>query len=166
MHDTTLRRQLVELVEGGHAHLKPSRALADLPFPAWGKEATAAPYTLWQLLEHMRICQWDILEFSRCREHASPEYPAGYWPETPGPADEETVATSLEAFKRDLREMIELVEDPATDLFARIPWGDGQTILREAMLVADHNAYHIGQIVLLRKQLGVWREPTPVGDID
>ncbi|MPY86831.1 MAG: DinB family protein [Luteitalea sp.] len=156
MQDTILRRQLVELLEGGQAHLEPEQALAGVPFEAWATRARHAPYTLWQLLEHARICQWDILEFSRRREHVSPDHPEGYWPATDGPPDDAAVAASIEAFNRDLQEMIALVEDPAVDLFARIEWGDGQTILREAMLVADHNAYHLGQFVLVRKLLGVW----------
>jgi hypothetical protein len=155
--DKSLRTHLGELLEGGHAHLGLDEAVADVPFEAWGRRATGAPYTLWQLLEHLRICQWDILEFSRNREHVSPEHPRGYWPPHDSPPDEAAVATSLEACRRDLQAMMDLVRDPKTNLFARIPWGDGQTILREAMLVADHNAYHLGQLVLVRKLLSAWR---------
>lgn len=156
MDDTILRQNLLKLLEAGQAHLGPDRALAGVPFAAWGQRLAGAPYTLWQLLEHMRICQWDILEFSRRRDHVSPDYPGGYWPTNAGPPDEAAVAKSLADFERDRRAMVGLVEDPATDLFGRIPWGDGQTILREAMLVADHNAYHLGQIVLVRKLLDEW----------
>lgn len=155
-NETILRGHLVHLLEGGHAHLGPEHALASVPFPAWGQLAVGAPYTLWQLLEHMRICQWDILEFSRRAEHVSPDYPEGYWPATAGPPDEAAIAGSLAALQQDLRHMIALIEDGSTDLFARIPWGEGQTILREALLVADHNAYHLGQVVLVRKLLDIW----------
>jgi hypothetical protein len=154
--DKSLRRHLAELLDGGQAHLELDDVLADVPFEAWGRRAPGAPYTLWQLLEHLRICQWDILEFSRNREHVSPEHPSGYWPARDGPPDETAVTASLEACRRDLQAMLDLIRDPTTDLFARIPWGDGQTILREAMLVADHNAYHLGQLVLVRKLLGEW----------
>ncbi|MPZ19423.1 MAG: DinB family protein [Luteitalea sp.] len=157
MQDKSLRQHLAELLDGGQAHLELEDVLADAPFDAWGKRPPGAPYTLWQLLEHLRICQWDILEFSRRREHVSPEHPRGYWPPRDGPPNEEAVATSLEACRRDLQAMLALVRDPKTDVFARIPWGDGQTLLREAMLLADHNAYHLGQFVLLRKLLGEWR---------
>lgn len=156
MSDAMLRQQLVELLEGGHAHVEPARALGGVPPSAWGERAPGAPHTLWQLLEHMRICQWDILEFSRSREHVSPPYPEGYWPAAEAPPDEATVTESLSAFHRDLEQMTALVQDETTDLSARIAWGQGQTILREAMLVADHNAYHLGQFVLIRKLLGAW----------
>ncbi|MGH9159719.1 MAG: DinB family protein [Vicinamibacteraceae bacterium] len=155
--DKPLRQHLVELLDGGQAHLELDEVVADVPFHAWGRRATGAPYTLWQLLEHLRICQWDILEFSRNREHVSPEHPRGYWPPSDSAPDEAAIATSLEACRRDLQAMIALVRDPKTDLLARIPWGDGQTILREAMLVADHNSYHLGQIVLVRKLLDEWQ---------
>ena len=100
--------------------------------------------------------QWDILEFSRTPEHVSPEFPDGCWPNDDSPSDNDAWEASVNAFRSDLRAMVELVENPGTDLYAKIPHGDGQTILREAMLVADHNAYHIGQLVVLRQCLGAW----------
>jgi hypothetical protein len=108
------------------------------------------------MLEHMRIAQWDILEFSRDSKHKSPKWPDGYWPENPEPPDEKAWGRSVDAFFQQLQSMCALVADDATDLFARIPHGDGQTVLREALLVADHNAYHLGQLVLLRRTLGAW----------
>jgi hypothetical protein len=108
------------------------------------------------LLEHVRIAQWDILEFSRNPKHVSPDWPAGYWPPTEAPRSAAAWDKGVRQFRRDLRAMQELVERPQTDLFAPIPWGDGQTILREALLMADHNAYHLGQLVDLRRVLGVW----------
>ena len=104
----------------------------------------------------MRICQWDILEFSRNPNHVSPEFPDGYWPSSDGPTHSDAWDQSVARFRSNLQEMIDLVADPATDLFAPIPGGDGQTILREALLVADHNAYHLGQLVFLRRCLGAW----------
>jgi hypothetical protein len=104
----------------------------------------------------LRIAQWDILEFSRDSNHVSPEFPAGYWPRSDAPTDEAEWNQSLTRFRSDLAEIRTLVEDPSTDLFADIPHGDGQTILREALLIADHNAYHLGQLIDLRRQLGLW----------
>jgi hypothetical protein len=108
------------------------------------------------LLEHLRIAQWDILEFSRDGRHVSPPFPEGYWPSGDAPPDEEAWERSVSAFRADLKAMEALVADPSTDLFAPIPHGQGQTVLREALLVADHNAYHLGQLVLLRRLLGAW----------
>jgi hypothetical protein len=110
------------------------------------------------LLEHMRLAQWDILEFARNAKHESPEWPEGYWPKTPAPATPSAWDTSLKNFRRYLKAMRDLVADPGTDLFAKIPWGDDHTILREALLLSDHNAYHIGQLVDVRRLLGAWRQ--------
>ena len=118
----------------------------------------ALPYSVWRLLEHMRIAQRDILEFSRNPKHVSPEWPDGYWPQGDAPPDDAAWDRSIKAFRADLKAVEELVTDPSTDLFARIPHGDGQTILREALLVADHNAYHLGQIVAVRRLLGAWKQ--------
>ena len=106
----------------------------------------------------MRIAQWDILEFSRNAKHVSPPFPDGYWPDEDAPPDAVAWDRCLAAFRADLQAMQDLVADPSTDLFAPIPHGDGQTILREALLVADHNAYHLGQLVMLRRMLGAWPE--------
>ena len=154
-----LREHLVYLLKGGGAHVHFTDAVEGFPEAKRGAFIAGLPHTGWQLLEHSRIAQWDILEFSRNPKHVSPGFPEGFWPKTPGPANEAAWDKSVEAFARDLEEMISLVENPKTDLFARIPHGDGQTILREALLVADHNAYHLGQLVDLRRALGEW--PTP-----
>ena len=110
------------------------------------------------LLEHLRIAQWDILEFSRNAKHVSPDWPAGHWPKTEAPPDALAWNKSIQDFQADLKAMENLVANPKTDLFARIPWGEGQTILREALLVADHNAYHLGQLVDVRRWLGAWKQ--------
>ena len=154
--DQPLRDHLLELLRGGHAHLKLDKAIADLPPELRGARAPGLQHTVWQLLEHLRIAQWDILEFSRDAQHASPEWPAGYWPATEAPPDGAAWEKSVETFQRDLQAMQDLVADPKTDLFAKLPWGDGQTVLREAMMLADHNAYHLGQIVSVRQALGAW----------
>lgn len=158
-HDDSLRKHLLELLRGGHAHLGFAEAIEGLPASLRGATAPNLPHTPWQLLEHLRMAQWDILEFSRRAEHVSPKWPAGYWPETAAPPDDAAWTQSVESFRRDLKAMEDLVADPKSDLHAKIPWGKGQTILREALLVADHNAYHIGQLVTLRQALGAWQPP-------
>lgn len=158
MSDQALREHVVYLLRGGGAHLNFEQAIADLPTDLRGAKAAGTPHTPWRLLEHLRICQWDILEFSRSPEHVSPDFPEGYWPEGDAPPSDEAWDKSVQAFRNDLQAMIDLVADPKTDLFARIPHGDGQTILREALLVADHNAYHLGQLVFLRRCLGAWKD--------
>ena len=154
--DQALREHLLYLLQGGGAHLDFEATVADLPAELRGARAAGAPHTPWRLVEHMRIAQWDILEFSRNPKHVSPSFPDGYWPKGDAPPNEEAWDRSLAAFRSDLKAMQDLVANPSTDLFARIPHGEGQTILREALLVADHNAYHLGQLVMLRRVLGAW----------
>ena len=155
-HDAALREQLVYLLKGGGAHVHFTDAVEGFPVAKRGTYAQGLAHTGWQLLEHARIAQWDILEFSRNPGHVSPDFPEGYWPKTPAPQNEEEWTDSLAAFRRDLREMIRLVENPRTDLYAPIAHGQGQTILREALVLADHNSYHLGQVVDLRRALGSW----------
>jgi hypothetical protein len=154
--DAALREHLVQLLTGGHAHATFDKAIKNLPVALRGKRPKGAEHSPWEVLEHLRIAQWDILEFSRNAEHQSPAWPSGYWPATPAPPDEKAWDKSVRAFRRDLKAMCELVANPSTDLYARIPHGDDQTILREALLAADHNAYHLGELVLLRRLLGAW----------
>ena len=116
------------------------------------------PHSLWMLLEHLRIAQWDILEFSRNPKYTSRKWPEEYWPKTDAPPSPAAWNASVKKFHQDLKAMQKLVKEPETDLFARIPWGDGQTILREALLLADHNAYHLGQMLDVRRLLGAWPE--------
>lgn len=154
--DRSLRNHLVHLLSKEQAHAGFSRAIADFPERLRGVEIAGSPHTPWQLLEHLRIAQWDILEFCRDSRHVSPSFPEGYWPPTPAPPDAAAWERSVRAFHADLDAMIAIVKNTRVDIFARIPHGDGQTILREAMLVADHNAYHLGQLVLLRRLAGSW----------
>ncbi len=151
-----LRQHLLDLLRGGNAHLNFEEALAGLPPNLRGSKPSGLPYSPWQLLEHMRIAQWDILDFSRNPKHVSPEFPAGYWPESDAPPEDTAWQKSIRQFRDDLKAMQDLVEDPATDLFAPISHGDGQTVLREALLVADHNSYHLGELVVVRRLLGTW----------
>jgi hypothetical protein len=148
----------VTLLGGGSAHAGTEAAIKGIPAELRGRAPRGLPYSPWQLLEHMRIAQWDILEFSRSADHVSPKWPAGYWPAGKAPGSEAAWRRSVKQFREDLDAMKALVADPKTDLLARIPWGDGQTILREALLVADHNAYHLGQLIVVRRLLGAWRD--------
>jgi hypothetical protein len=154
--DAGLRQHVVDLLKGGSAHVHFMDALDDFPPNKRGTFAQGLQHTGWQLLEHSRIAQWDILEFSRNPRHVSPGFPEGYWPKTPNPPSEAEWEKSVQAFQRDLHEMVELVHNRRTDLFAKIPHGDGQTILRQALVLADHNSYHLGQMVDLRRALGAW----------
>ena len=156
--DKVLRKHLVDLLQGGNAHVKFDDVIEKFPVELRGQKPANLPHSTWTLLEHMRIAQWDILEFSRNRKHKSPAWPKGYWPATDDPPSEAQWNASIKQFRSDLKEMEDLVKNPKTDLFAKIPWGDGQTILREALLVADHNAYHLAQIVDVRRLVGAWGE--------
>jgi hypothetical protein len=149
--DALLRRQVIELLEARQAHLDPETVLRRFPAKFRGVTPRGLPYSAWQLLEHMRLAQWDILEFSRNPKHVSPDWPEGYWPKSEAPPSPRAWGASVRGFLRDLREMKRMVANPRTDLFARMPHGSGQTILREAMLAADHNSYHTGQIVILAR---------------
>ena len=155
--DKLLREHLLYLLRDGGAHAKFDDVVADFPAELRGKKVKNLPYSAWMLLEHMRLAQWDILEFSRNEKHVSPAWPEGYWPKAAEPPDDSAWDKSVRAFRKDLKAMEELVSNPKTDLYAKIPWGDGQTILREAMLVADHNSHHLGQLIDVRRSLGSWK---------
>jgi uncharacterized damage-inducible protein DinB len=155
--DAALRQHVLSLLQGGNAHVTFDDAVKNLPAELRGKKPKGAEYTAWQVLEHLRIAQWDILEFSRDPAHKSPSWPDGYWPATAAPPDAKAWDKSVRAFRKDLKAMCDMVADERVNLFKRIPHGDGQTVLREALLTADHNAYHIGQLVLLRRLLGAWK---------
>ena len=149
-----LRKHVLELLGGGSAHVGFDSVVGGFPVQRAGEKPAGAAHTAWQLLEHMRIAQWDILEFSRDPKHVSPPWPEGYWPQSEAPPSKTAWNKSVRAFRADLKAMQDLVADPGANLFARIPHGEGQTILREALLVADHNSYHLGQLMFLRRLLG------------
>jgi hypothetical protein len=153
----SLRKQVLSLLTWNDAHADFDAATENLPAKLRGVRPKGAEHSPWEILEHLRITLSDILEFSRDAQHKSPEFPKGYWPESPEPPNEKAWDASTKAFRRDLKAMCDLVADESTDLFAKIPHGDGQTILREALLLADHNAYHIGQLVLIRRLLDAWK---------
>jgi hypothetical protein len=151
--DGGARSHVLELLEGRSAHIDLESGLKDFPIERINDKPAGLPYTAWQLLEHIRIAQWDILDFSRNPNYKEMKWPDDYWPKDEGTSKK--WKESLKQVLSDLQEMRELVQDESTDLFGKIPHGDGQTILREAMLIADHNAYHLGQLVLLKKMISV-----------
>ena len=153
--DESLRIHLVSVLKGGQSHSPIDLAIAAWPSQSRGLRPGNANHSGWELLEHMRTAQWDILDFSVSAEHVSPKYPDGYWPDSEIPPSDEAWNESVEQFGKDLEAMQSLVSDPTTDLHAPIPHGDGQTILREALTLASHNSYHIGQLMTLRKVLGI-----------
>jgi uncharacterized damage-inducible protein DinB len=153
-HDAALRQHLVKVLESSEAHAGFDDAVKDFPETLRGKRPDGCPHSAWQLLEHMRIAQWDILEFTRDAKHESPEFPEGYWLKNPEPPDAKAWDKAAKAFLADRKALCELVADESVDLFAKIPHGDGQTVLRQTLLTVDHNAYHLGQLLLLRRTFG------------
>ena len=151
-----MREHLLYLLRGGGAHANFDTAIKGLPAELRGRRPRGAAHSPWEILEHMRIAQSDILEFSRDARHVSPQWPDGYWPQTGAPPNGKAWAASARAFRAGLDSMCSLVSDESVDLLARIPHGEGQTILREALLVADHNAYHLGEMITVRRLLGAW----------
>lgn len=151
-----LRAELDRLLSGAGAHVDFEKAIEGLPAKLRGEKPNGSPHSAWELVEHLRIAQWDMLEFSRNPKHVSPKWPAGYWPATAAPSSESEWERSVAAFRNDLDSMRKMIAEPSSDLFAPLAHGDGQSLLREAMQMADHNAYHIGELVLLRRILGAW----------
>lgn len=151
--DKPLRDHVLYVIRGEGAHITFDGFVADFPVERCGERVAGLPYTAWQVLEHMRIAQWDILEFSRDAKHVSPKWPEGYWPPKEQVGTPELWNETVAKFRDDARQMQELVADPATDLLAKIPHGAGQTIMREALLVADHNSYHLGALVVISRAL-------------
>jgi hypothetical protein len=148
--------ELTQLLTAGNAHATFDQALADLPAPLRNQAVPEVPYTIWHLVEHLRIAQWDIVEFCLDPAHKSPDWPKGYWPAKDSTVDEAGWQATLTQIKHDQQRFIDLLENPATDLFKPLPHGDGQNILREALLIGDHGAYHTGEIILIRRLLKAW----------
>jgi hypothetical protein len=152
-----VREQILWLLRGGGAHLPVEKALAGVPVASRGVRPRGLPHSPWEILEHLRIAQWDILEYIRNPSHESPTWPAGYWPHGPEVPGSRAWSRSLAAFRADLEAMAALVSDPSADLTAQIPHGEpGHTLLREALVLADHNAYHAAEMVAVRRLLGIW----------
>jgi len=155
--DKSLQEHLLYLLNGDGAHVDFDAAVKDLPANLRGKRPQGVEHSPWEVLEHMRICLWDVLEFLRNPGHVPPEFPAGYWPGMQTPPDEKAWTRSVESFRADLKALQALISSRSTELLMPIPHADGQSILRKVMMIADHNAYHLGQLVLLRRLLGSWQ---------
>jgi hypothetical protein len=153
-----VRSHLLEFLRGGSAHVDPRTALAGVSERHYGSKPEGAPHTPWQLLEHLRFTLHDLLEFCTNAGYTAPAWPDDYWPASDAPGDKQAWKSAADRFLGDLEAFEALVEDPETDLEAQIPWGQGQTILREVLLAIDHTSYHVGQLVLIRRQLGDWPE--------
>jgi hypothetical protein len=154
MEEAAVRREVLFLLGDGRAHVSFDKTVAGFPAALRGKKPARAPHTPWQVLEHMRIAQWDILEYIRDPRHVSPAWPDGYWPDA-RPPSQGAWAKSVKAFRTDRQALRDLASEPSTDLLARVPYDpEGPTILQELMLVVDHTAYHLGQLLLLRRLLG------------
>jgi DinB superfamily len=158
MDEKALRDQLRHILTWHESHVDWKIVVAGIPVKKRGIRPKGADHSPWELLEHIRIATWDILEFCRDAKHPSPDWPSGYWPKKPAPPSAAAWNKSVKEIERDLEAMARLVADSKTDLLTPIPGGSGQTVLREVLLIADHNAYHLGQLVLVRRLLGCWPE--------
>ena len=155
--DSALRKHLLALLDGGQAYGRFDRIVGNFPAKYRGEIPKGLPHSAWMLLEHMRLAQWDIFDFSRNPKYKAMKWPDDYWPNSPVPPNPAAWDMSLQSFRNDLDAMKQLVNDPKNDLFAAIPWGEGQTLLREALLIADHNSHHLGQLIDVRRLLGIWK---------
>ena len=155
-HDKLLRDQLAKMLDWGEAHTGFASSVKNFPAHLRGSVPGGLPHSAWQLLEHIRIALWDIVEFSRGSKHHPLKWPDDYWPKAAAPPDGKAWEKSVKAVEKHMEEMRKLVKNPKHDLFAPLPHGDGQTLLREVLLAADHNSYHLGQLLLVRKALGAW----------
>ncbi len=151
-----LVNNLAHLIEKGNAHTSLDNALKNIPFSVLAEKPANLPYSIWQLAEHIRIAQWDILEFSRNPQYISPKWPEGYWPEETGPASEAAWDKCLDRIKSDRAAFVELIKNAGDDLEIPFEHGDGQSLLKETLVLADHNSYHAGEIIILRRLLNEW----------
>ncbi|HEY7635722.1 MAG TPA: DinB family protein [Gemmatimonadales bacterium] len=156
MSDSSLRSHLAKLLDWEDAHVNFDAAVVNLPLKLRGTAPAGLPYSPWQLIEHLRLTQHDILDFCRNPDYRELRWPADYWPPTAAPPAPENWDESIAQFRRDRAALQKLASDPKVDLFATIPHGSGQTYLRELLLVADHSAYHVGQLITVRRALGAW----------
>ena len=156
--DKVVRAELLHLLRGGNAHMTFDQALADFPLDKINSKPPSTVYTPWHLLEHIRIAQWDILEFIQNPDHISPSWPAGYWPAREAQADESNWNETIGSFREDLQSLQDIVSNPNTDLYAPIPHSRDYTIFREILVVSDHTAYHVGEFAILRQVMGSWPE--------
>jgi hypothetical protein len=156
-HDRQLRQQIAKIIDWDEAHANFSAAVSNFPVKLRGLVPDGFQHSGWQLLEHIRLASWDIVEFSRDARHKSPKWPEGFWPKTIAPPDTASWGSSAAEVRKHFKSMRKLITDPKRDILAPIPRGSCQTLLREALLLADHTSYHLGQLVLVRKALGTWK---------
>jgi hypothetical protein len=150
-------KQLKDLLMAGNAHVSLNNALKDVPESIRGTVPDKLPYSIWQLAEHIRIAQWDILEFSRNSRHVSPKWPEEYWVKEAAPKNEAAWKDCIVGIKKDREAFVSLLEEVDADLYKPFAHGEGQNLLREALLIADHNSYHVGEIIAIRRLLGDWK---------
>ena len=155
-HDDELRKHLITLLRKSDAHAGFDKTVIGIPHAKMGVRPHGLPHSAWELLEHIRLAQRDILEFSESAAYEARRFPDDYWPASPAPANAEAWEKSVQAILADRGAFIKLLQDPERDLYEPFPWGEGQTLLREALLIADHNAFHLGEIVMVRTLLEVW----------
>ncbi len=152
-----LMENIVDLIEKGNAHVSLDEALKNIPFQLLGKRPKGLPYSLWQVAEHIRIAQWDILEFSRNAKHVSPKWPEGYWVKETAPSSPGEWEKCLKQIKNDRKSFINLIKNAGDTLSHPFKYGNGQSLLKEALVLADHNSYHTGEIIIIRRLLGAWK---------
>ncbi|ACO31583.1 MULTISPECIES: DinB family protein [Acidobacterium] len=156
-HDHLLRDTLIPFLRGQGAHADLNAAVEDFPAEHYGTRPHGLPHSAWELLEHIRFTLHDLINFCTNPEYTEPEWPADYWPKNPAPQHPEDWHRTVTAIQQDMEEFEKLMSDPRSNLYSKIPWGDGQTLLREVLLAADHTSYHTGQIILVRQLLGIWK---------
>jgi hypothetical protein len=156
--ENSLKKDLLALLTGADAHASFDDGVKNLPPELRGQRPASAPHSPWEIVEHLRIAQWDIVEYALNPKHKSPDFPSGYWPKSPEPPDAKAWEKSVEFFRKDRKKLVAAIEDSSTDLLAPIPHANNQTLLSKTLLLADHNAYHIGQLILTRRLLNAWPE--------
>lgn len=156
-NNNLLIKSLTHLLKKGNAHASLDDALQNISFDLLGEKPGNLPYSIWQLAEHIRIAQWDILEFCRNKKHISPKWPDGYWPSETKPVSEAAWEKCIEQINADRKSFVELLSDPEVDIYKPFDYGDGQTLLKEALVLADHNSYHTGEIIIVRRLLNDWK---------
>jgi hypothetical protein len=153
-----LVENLVDLIEKGNAHISLDKSLENIPFSLSGERPGNLPYSIWQITEHIRIAQWDILEFSRNAKHVSPKWPEGYWPKAAAPKSENAWEKCVQQIQADRTSFTELIKNAGDNLYKPFEYGTGQSLLKEALVLADHNSYHTGEIIIIRRLLNSWNK--------
>ena len=157
MKDPQLQKQLKDLLVKANAHVSMDSVLDGTPLDILGVVPDKLPYSIWQIAEHIRIAQWDILDFSRNPDYHELDWPKDYWPEETAPKGRAAWDHCVTQIKKDRADFIDMLEDDNSDIYKAFPWGSGQNLLREALLIADHNSYHTAEIVVIRRLLGHWK---------